>query len=183
MEVLTTTSVTYFVEIMFMRQIILTGIWAILCSVVINLTVFSELTIRTYSFLFELLFVITLLILRSYAREMVRRKVHNKEKMIDVEIKRTNDLLGNLVPPLVLLGIKGDQKVVDELDDVTLLFTDMVGFANFSNKVKNPKDVVNLLSDLFTRFDQLCVNNQVYKVHTIGDCYVILGYTGHIPCT
>jgi phospholipid-translocating ATPase len=40
---------------------------------------------------------------------------------------------------------------------------------------------VKLLSDLFTKFDQLCVSNKVYKVHTIGDCYVILGYTGYIP--
>jgi len=39
---------------------------------------------------------------------------------------------------------------------------------------------VKLLSELFTKFDQLCVNNHVYKVHTIGDCYVISGYTGHI---
>lgn len=39
---------------------------------------------------------------------------------------------------------------------------------------------MKLLSELFTRFDQLCVQNKVYKVHTIGDCYVILGYNGHI---
>jgi len=43
--------------------------------------------------------------------------------------------------------------VVDELEDVTLLFTDMVGFTQFSNSVKNPKEVVKLLSELFTRFD------------------------------
>lgn len=36
------------------------------------------------------------------------------------------------------------------------------------------------MSELFTGFDQLCVQNKVYKVHTIGDCYVIMGYTGHI---
>ena len=40
--------------------------------------------------------------------------------------------------------------------------------------------MVDLLSNLFTKFDQLCVSNRVYKVHTIGDCYVIMGYTGHI---
>ena len=57
----------------------------------------------------------------------------------------------------------------------------MVKFTNFSNNVKNPNEVVKLLSELFTRFDQLCVDKGVYKVHTIGDCYVIMGYTGHIP--
>lgn len=84
---------------------------------------------------------------------MAKRKGHNRKIMMDFEIKRTNDLLSNLVPPPVLQGIKNDQKVVDELEDVTLLFTDMVGFTHFSNNVKDPKEVVKLLSELFTRFD------------------------------
>ena len=65
---------------------------------------------------------------KNHHKEMARRKIHNKKIIMDFEIKRTNDLLSNLVPPPVLQGIKNDQKVVDELDDVTLLFTDMVGF-------------------------------------------------------
>ena len=32
-----------------------------------------------------------------------------------------------------------------------------------------------MLSDLFTEFDKICVNHKVYKVHTIGDCYVVMG--------
>lgn len=35
-----------------------------------------------------------------------------------------------------------------------------------------------MLSNLFTRFDKLCVAFDVYKVHTIGDCYVVMGDTG-----
>ena len=72
------------------------------------------------------------------------------------------------------------QVMYDEFDDATLLFTDMVGFTNFSKNVKDPREVVNLLSKLFSRFDQLCEENRVYKVHTIGDCYVIMGYNGKI---
>ena len=41
--------------------------------------------------------------------------------------------------------------------------------------------MVNLLSRLFSKFDQLCEQYGVYKVHTIGDCYVIMSYTGKIP--
>jgi len=76
--------------------------------------------------------------------------------------------------------IKNEKRQVDEFDDVTLLFTDMVGFTAFSKNVKDPREVVNLLSKLFSRFDQLCEENKVYKVHTIGDCYVIMGYNGRI---
>ena len=32
-----------------------------------------------------------------------------------------------------------------------------------------------MLSELFTRFDKICVDHKVYKVHTIGDCYVVMG--------
>jgi len=74
--------------------------------------------------------------------------------------------------------IKQERKQVDEFTDVTLLFTDMVGFTAFSKNVKEPKEVVFLLSKLFSRFDNLCEDHGVYKVHTIGDCYVILGYNG-----
>ena len=32
-----------------------------------------------------------------------------------------------------------------------------------------------MLRDLFTEFDKLCLQNDVYKLYTIGDCYVALG--------
>ena len=35
--------------------------------------------------------------------------------------------------------------------------------------------VVNTLRKLFTEFDKLCLKHNVYKVYTIGDCYVVLG--------
>lgn len=33
-----------------------------------------------------------------------------------------------------------------------------------------------MLSKLFTKFDKECVKHKVYKVYTIGDCYVVLGF-------
>ena len=33
-----------------------------------------------------------------------------------------------------------------------------------------------MLSNLFTEFDKKTVEYGVYKVHTIGDCYVVMGY-------
>ena len=96
-----------------------------------------------------------------------------------MEIEKTQELLQKLVPQHVLQGILNDQRVVDSLENVTLLYTDMVGFTKFSKNNK-PQEVVNLLSRLFSKFDQLCEQIGVYKVHTIGDCYVIMSYTGKI---
>ena len=89
-------------------------------------------------------------------------------------------MISKLVPFHILNVIKNEKRQVDEYEDLTLLYTDMVGFTQFSRNVKDPREVVALLSKLFTRFDQLVDENRVYKVHTIGDCYVIMGYNGKI---
>ena len=33
-----------------------------------------------------------------------------------------------------------------------------------------------MVSNLFTEFDKMTVKLNVYKVYTIGDCYVVLGF-------
>jgi hypothetical protein len=50
----------------------------------------------------ELFFFIALFTLKSHQKEMSKRKHHNRKIIIDFEIKRTNSLLSNLVPPPVL---------------------------------------------------------------------------------
>lgn len=121
-----------------------------------------------------------LLAVGIHHREMIQRKSLNYERILNIEIDNISVLISKLVPFHILTVIKNEKRQVDEFDDQTLLFTDMVGFTAFSKNVKDPREVVNLLSKLFSRFDQLCEENRVYKVHTIGDCYVIMGYNGKI---
>lgn len=40
--------------------------------------------------------------------------------------------------------------------------------------------MIKFLQKLFTRFDQLTIENKVFKVQTIGDTYIIMGYTARI---
>ena len=86
-----------------------------------------------------------LLIIGIHHREMIQRKSLNYERILNVEINKTNDLISKLVPFHILTVIKNEKRQVDEFDDVTLLFTDMVGFTAFSKNVYDPKEVVNLL--------------------------------------
>jgi len=65
--------------------------------------------------------------------------------------------------------------LTDVMEDATLLFADIAGFTKFSSSVE-PEEVVKMLSELFTEFDQMCVKLKVYKVYTIGDAYVALGF-------
>ena len=56
-----------------------------------------------------------------------------------------------------------------------MMFADIKGFTEFSSGVE-AKEVVTMLSELFTRFDKMCLKYSVYKVYTIGDCYVAFGF-------
>ena len=118
-------------------------------------------------------------LINHYSTETSFRTSFNKERYLNHEIKKTQALLRNLVPPNVFRGLLKGKRIADNLQNVTLLYTDMCGFTAFS-KSREPKDVVKLLSELFQRMDNLCIKNNVYKVHTIGDCYVISGYTGKV---
>jgi class 3 adenylate cyclase len=65
--------------------------------------------------------------------------------------------------------------VAEVFDNVTLLFADIVGFTKYSAN-KEPREVIEMLSRLFTEFDQECSRLNLYKVYTIGDCYVVMSF-------
>lgn len=80
--------------------------------------------------LMNLIFV-GFLIMVIYTREMKHRKTYNSERIIEVEIRRTEEMLNKLVPEHALIGIKNDSKVVDVLDNVTILYCKLVGFDEY----------------------------------------------------
>ena len=122
-------------------------------------------------------FVIVFAIINSsaiYTIENHLRTYFNLRGFAEKEISKTDKLLTQMMPPHVLENMRQDRTATDSFKDVTLLYADIVGFTAWSSD-KSPKEVVGMLSELFTRFDKKCLDHHVYKVHTIGDCYVIMG--------
>lgn len=126
-----------------------------------------------------LIFIVISTLINHYSTEKSFRKSFNYERSLNHEIKRTQALLRNLVPPNVFRGLLKGKRIADNLQNVSLLYTDMCGFTNFS-RTRKPEEVIKMLAELFQRMDNLCIKNNVYKVHTIGDCYVVSGYTGKV---
>ncbi|XP_015118969.1 adenylate cyclase type 9 [Diachasma alloeum] len=56
------------------------------------------------------------------------------------------------------------------MEDVSILFADIVGFTRMSSN-KTAEELVGILNDLFERFDELCQQNGCEKISTLGDCY------------
>ena len=58
-------------------------------------------------------------------------------------------------------------------EQVTILFTDIVGFTSMSQTVA-PQQVMEFLHKLFLRFDDLVdMNSSLWKVETIGDAFMV----------
>jgi class 3 adenylate cyclase len=64
-----------------------------------------------------------------------------------------------------------DKPIADLFLETSILFADIVGFTAWSS-VREPSQVFVLLETIFQAFDDLARKRRVFKVETVGDCYV-----------
>jgi guanylate cyclase len=85
---------------------------------------------------------------------------------------RADALLSNAIPASIATRLKrGEERIAEAYPETTILFADIAGFTPWANHTA-PDAVVDLLEDLFTRFDGVMAACGVEKLKTVGDEYM-----------
>lgn len=99
-------------------------------------------------------------------------EIRHQRDEIQVQEQKSQALLLNILPSQVADELKstGVVKPVG-FDDVTVCFTDFVGFTLSSEKL-SPDHLVDALNEYFTAFDEIIARYGLEKLKTIGDSYM-----------
>ncbi len=91
-------------------------------------------------------------------------------------LARENErLLLNILPEPIAQRLRvGEPLIADRFDDVTVLFADIVEFTRLSSTM-SAAELVGILNDVFSVFDELVDRYALEKVKTIGDAYMVVG--------
>lgn len=93
-------------------------------------------------------------------------------RLLSAEQATSEALLLNVLPKPIAERLKqGTETIADHYDGASILFADVVDFTPMSADM-SPEDLVELLNDVFTYFDQVADEFGVEKIKTIGDCYM-----------
>ncbi|WP_051327434.1 adenylate/guanylate cyclase domain-containing protein [Desulfatibacillum aliphaticivorans] len=99
------------------------------------------------------------------ASEQSRKKHEQHEE-------KTRTLLHNVLPEEIAEKLGSRPGIItEEFENVSILFSDIVGFTALSRTMP-PDEVVSLLNRIFSQFDDLAGRHGMEKIKTIGDAYM-----------
>lgn len=102
-------------------------------------------------------------------------QLQKEKELLQMEQMKSERLILNILPKPIAERLKKNEKnISSSYEDVTILFSDIVGFTQMSSLL-TPSDLVALLNDLFTRFDKRAELLGLEKIKTIGDAYMAAG--------
>ncbi|MDY7013655.1 MAG: PAS domain S-box protein, partial [Cyanobacteriota bacterium] len=97
------------------------------------------------------------------------------EEALYFEKQKTDRLLRNILPEAIAEQLKQSQSAIaEQFENVTILFADIVGFTPLAASM-SPTELVELLNQIFSRFDALAEAYGLEKIKTIGDAYLAVG--------
>ncbi|HSL30570.1 MAG TPA: adenylate/guanylate cyclase domain-containing protein [Anaerolineales bacterium] len=109
----------------------------------------------------------------SYVLERYSRMDFLQKYVIQEQRDQADKLLYNVLPEQIAERLKqSSQTIAEEFPSASVLFADIVNFTPISARF-GPLEVVEMLNDLFSRFDELVDEYDVEKIQVAGDGYMV----------
>lgn len=121
--------------------------------------------------------ILLVMVINIFERQKNRAMttLEQKNKIIEEEKKRSDELLLNILPEEVVIELKQTGKTTARnYDLVTVMFVDFKDFTLISNNL-TPEDLVTAIDHYFEAFDTIIAEHDVEKIKTIGDAYLCAG--------
>ena len=137
-----------------------------------------KLPLQIVAVFFVLNFAAISTIIYYLVRHFIREKATSR-LALEAEQGRSEKLLLNILPAPIAERLKRDERTIaDGYADVCVLFADLVNFTKLSEEM-SPNQIVALLNQIFSAFDELAENHGLEKIKTIGDAYMVAGGLNH----
>jgi guanylate cyclase len=121
-------------------------------------------------------FVLNVIIVSSLAFFQMRAFVRQRDEalsLLRIEQEKTERLLCNILPrPIANILKDKPQTIAERFDAVSILFADVVGFTPLSTTVE-ARQMVDLLNEIYTHFDNVIEKYGLEKIRTMGDGYMV----------
>ena len=93
-------------------------------------------------------------------------------RLVEKESKDRQNLVLNMLPATVANRLlKGEESIADQVENVSILFTDVIGFSELARSM-SAAQMVRSLNDLVRRFDSVTDQYGIEKIKTSGDNYI-----------
>jgi len=104
-----------------------------------------------------------------------RRKIEEDEKARQLKLARFQEqerIFHNILPISIANRlIEGELSIAESFENVSIFFSDIVGFTTLSTNIE-PSELVKGLNTIFTAFDRIGTIYCLEKIKTIGDAYM-----------
>ncbi len=107
--------------------------------------------------------------------QQLQKQLQSQNDLLRQEQAKSEGLLLNILPQSIVEQLKEKPNLIaEQYDEATFLFADIVGFTGLSAPMP-PEEVVQLLNEIFSIFDQILERQGLEKIRTIGDSYFVAG--------
>lgn len=99
-------------------------------------------------------------------------ELEKAHRWVEEERARSERVLYAVLPPRIAERLRqGESPIADLHPELTIVFADLTGFTHLAAELP-PTEMVEILNELFSRFDEIAAQYELEKIKTVGDAYL-----------